>query len=89
MIERCAAALSILLSVASSAAFSAAVTVTGAQLAGNCDAMDVGITVPAHELGIAFPGNELISVSAITTSAVACPQNAGISAGWMLMTFPR
>lgn len=80
MIKPCAAALSILLSVASSAAFSAAVTVTGAQLAGNCDAMDVGITVPAHELGIAFPGNELISVSAITTSAVACPQNAGTGA---------
>ena len=75
MIKSSAAALSILLSVASSAAFSAAVTITGAQLAGSCDGIDVGVTVPAHELGIAFPGNELISVSAITTSAVACPQN--------------
>ena len=75
MIKSSAAALSILLSVASSAAFSAAVTITGASQAGNCDAIDVGVTVPAHELGIAFPGNELISVSAITTAAVACPQN--------------
>ncbi len=68
-------AAGVLIAAVSTVASAAPVNITGAGLSGNCDPIAVGADVPADELGINFPANELISASAITTAAVACAQN--------------